>query len=329
MQDNFITLIKKHRNDNELSQNDLVDILTLNDDFLSKLDVVTLSRWENEKTSPSLEKKVRIMRKLKLLVPYIYSINDFNIKTKIEKSMNIRFGIELNRYKEINSLNNSKKISFDFSNKKHNLGKNITDFLEKQDIGYLSLIDKWPINIGTWYLDNQVQAFFIHLYTNNEIFTYGHYDSWSQLYKKNIDGEINSILLLEQISSTRDFYRLCSLCLFDTLIKNDSLKYVFSYVRTDYFLKLALSLGFEAVATITEPDSVLNEHMDLKFLCVIKIDAIKLLTNKDFLFFCLKCYYDLEKNNPLLLNKIYETSIHAQTLKNTKKAPALGTEQGL
>jgi transcriptional regulator with XRE-family HTH domain len=329
VQDNFITLIKKHRNDNDLSQNDLVDILTLNDDFLSKLDVVTLSRWENEKTAPSLEKKVRIMRKLNLLVPYIYSINNFNINTKIEKSLNVRFGIELNRYKKINNLKIKKNISFDFSNKTSNLDESINEFLKNQEIGYLDLVDKWPINVGSWYLDDQVEAFFLHSYINDEIFNYGHFENWGNLYKDTFNREINSIFILEQISSTRNFYRLCTLCLFDTLIKNDNLKYVYCYIRTDYFLKLAQSLGFETIATITEADSILNEHMDLKFLCIIKVETIKLLTNKDFLFFCLKCYHDLEKNDPSLLNKIYETSIHAQTLKNTKKAPVLGTAQGL
>lgn len=60
MQDNFINLLKKYRFDNNLSQNDLVDILSTNNSFLLKLDVVTLSRWENgkmEKQNHHLKKK--------------------------------------------------------------------------------------------------------------------------------------------------------------------------------------------------------------------------------------------------------------------------------
>lgn len=57
MKDNFSELIKEYRYNNNLSQNDLVDILSINDDFLSKIDAVTLSRWENKKTIPSIEKK--------------------------------------------------------------------------------------------------------------------------------------------------------------------------------------------------------------------------------------------------------------------------------
>lgn len=57
MQDYFSEIIKNHRENNKLSQNDFVDLLTANNTSLSKLDAVTLSRWENEKTTPSLEKK--------------------------------------------------------------------------------------------------------------------------------------------------------------------------------------------------------------------------------------------------------------------------------
>lgn len=57
MIDNFKNLLKQYRIDNNLSQNDFVDIFILSNNFLLKLDTVTLSRWENGKTIPSIEKK--------------------------------------------------------------------------------------------------------------------------------------------------------------------------------------------------------------------------------------------------------------------------------
>ncbi|PTB32931.1 hypothetical protein DAT36_08625, partial [Photobacterium phosphoreum] len=306
----------KYRANNELSQNDLVDILTLDDDFLSKLDVVTLSRWENEKTSPSLEKKIRIMRKLNLLAPYVYSISSIGVNENIiAKSLKVRFGVEINRYKKINNFKNSNDISFVSSKNRYDLDYKINTFLDIQKNEHFKLIDKWPIFIGCWYSDDNIEAFFIHLYTNNKIFNYGHSDNLSNLYIKNIDGEINSIAVLEQVTSTKDYYKLSTLCLFDTLIKNDNLKYVFFYIRTDFFLKLVQSIVGEKIATVTESDSILNECSDLSFLHIIKIDTINLLSNKNFLSFCLKSYHDLKRNNPTLLNKIYETSIHTETLK--------------
>ena len=313
MQDKFITLIKKHRDNNELSQNDLVDKLTLDDEFLSKLDVVTLSRWENEKTSPSLEKKIRIMRKLNLLTSYIYSISSISInENMIEKSLKVRFGIEINRYKKINNFKSSNNISFKLSKNRHNLNDNISEFLGIQKNEHFKLNDKWPITVGCWCLDDIIEAFFIHLYTNDKIFNYGHSDNLSDLYIKNVNGKINSIAVLEHVTSTKDYYKLSTLCLFDTLIKNNDLKYVFFYVRTDFFLKLIVSSGGKKIATVAEPDSILNEYSDLNFLHIIKIDTITLLSNKNFLNFCLKSYHSLKRNNPTLLKKIYETSIHTE-----------------
>ena len=57
MIDNFKNLLKQYRIDNNLSQNYFVDIFILSNNFLLKLDTVTLSRWENGKTIPSIEKK--------------------------------------------------------------------------------------------------------------------------------------------------------------------------------------------------------------------------------------------------------------------------------
>lgn len=316
MQDSFSDILKKYRYDNNLSQNDFVDILSSNNGFLSKLDAVTLSRWENEKTAPSLEKKIMVMRKLDLLVPYLYDIRGFNTKTKLEKSLNIRFGFEINKYKQLNNSKNMGNIRFELLKNKKDLHENIKQYLTYQEKEYCNICNKWPASIGCWHLDNQIEAFFIHIYTNDNIYTQGHSESWSNLYKKEIDNNINSIVLLDQVTSTRTFYKLSFLYLFDSIIKNNHLEYIFITINTDYFLKLSLSLGFNTIATVTDPLKDINNHMDLKFTCILKINAIKLLSNKDFLFFCLKNYYDFKKNAPKLLNLIYDASANISKFNN-------------
>ena len=307
MQDNFSDLIKKYRYDNKLSQNDFIDILTANHGFSSKLDVVTLSRWENEKTTPSLEKKIRIMRKINLLVTYLYGISNFDEKTKIGKSLNYRFGMEITKYKELNNFRNQEKINFEFLKNKNNLHTNVKQYLTAQKRGHCNICKQWPINIGSWRSNEKIDAFFIHLYTNDEVYNQGHCKNWDELYKSINKKNINSILILEQVTSSRVFYKLSLLCLFDTLIKNDHLDYVFIQVNTDYFLKLALYIGFDTITTIEEHLTNITDHMDLKFTCIMKIKTEKLLANKDFLFFCLKNYNDLKIQNPTLLDLIYSS----------------------
>ena len=307
MQDNFSDLIKKYRYDNKLSQNDFIDILTANHGFSSKLDVVTLSRWENEKTTPSLEKKIRIMRKINLLVTYLYGISNFDEKTKIGKSLNYRFGMEITKYKELNNFRNQEKINFEFLKNKNNLHTNVKQYLTAQKRGHCNICKQWPINIGSWRSNEKIDAFFIHLYTNDEVYNQGHCKNWDELYKPTNKKNINSILILEQVTSSRVFYKLSLLCLFDTLIKNDHLDYVFIQVNTDYFLKLALFIGFDTITTIEEHLTNITDHMDLKFTCIMKIKTEKLLANKDFLFFCLKNYNDLKIQNPTLLDLIYSS----------------------
>lgn len=290
-----------------LSQNDFVDLLTANNTSLSKLDAVTLSRWENEKTTPSLEKKIRIMRKIDALNTYLYGIYDFNKKTKIGKSLNYRFGMEINKYKEINNFKSLENLNFTFLKNKEYLHDNIKKYLTTQNKNHCNICKQWPVNIGFWSLEEKIEAFFIHVYTNHEIYTQGHCNHWNEVYKSNIKSNIDSIILLEHVTSSRIYYKLCMLCLFDTLIKNEHLEYVFIPINTDYFLKLCLSLGFDTVTTIEDKITHLNEHMDLKFICIMKIGAEKLLANKDFLFFCLKNYHDLKIQNPTLLGLIFKS----------------------
>lgn len=130
---------------------------------------------------------------------------------------------------------------------------------------------------------------------------------------------IDSIILLQQVTSTRIFFKLCLLCLFDTIIKNNGLEYIIFHINNKYFLNLCLKLGFKTITTVSPSLEYPDENMDLKHICILEANTKKLLANKDFLFFCLKNHHDLKINNPILLQEIYETSIRSNTLENYKQ----------
>lgn len=58
----FGKLLKKFRTSNSLSQNEFVDIVTNNDNNLVGLDVVTISRWENNVVVPTHRRQIEVFQ---------------------------------------------------------------------------------------------------------------------------------------------------------------------------------------------------------------------------------------------------------------------------
>ncbi|UKA23235.1 helix-turn-helix domain-containing protein [Photobacterium damselae subsp. damselae] len=54
----FNHFLAQYREENNLTQQDMVDQLASYHPSFNKLDTVTLSRWENEKTLPPLKKTI-------------------------------------------------------------------------------------------------------------------------------------------------------------------------------------------------------------------------------------------------------------------------------
>jgi transcriptional regulator with XRE-family HTH domain len=296
MIDNFKNLLKQYRIDNNLSQNDFVDIFILSNNFLLKLDTVTLSRWENGKTIPSIEKKMNIMRTLNLLSPYIDSIRGFDKITKVEEFINIRFGFESKQYERLNEIDTTHKIKFEHITDKKNLHTHIEKYLMPETIKLINIEPPLTLNVGHWFLNDRTEAFFIHMFVNENI-----YDND---YDYDYDN-INSIIFLEQVASTRLFYKLCILSAFNTLLKHNHIDHIFSFIKTKFILKQALALGGKVITSINNRSAPPpNNEALLKHTIIVKIDIIKLLSNKDFLFFCLQSRVELEANNSKLLIQI-------------------------
>ncbi|WP_297476360.1 helix-turn-helix transcriptional regulator [uncultured Photobacterium sp.] len=292
MKDNFKDLLKQFRADNNLSQNDFVDLFLSSGNSLSKLDTVTLSRWENGKTVPSIAKKITIMRTLNLLVSYIYSIHGFDIPTKINSSLNTRFGIEYERYRKLNKPIITNHIKFEHTDQRDKIQPHIKEYLISETMDMINIIPPSSLSIGRWFSDDKTEAFFIHAFAN------------SSIYGENGKDGVNSIIMFEQVTSSRFYYKLCTLCLFNAILNNQHLDYFFIHVNTKYFFKLALSFGCDVVTTINELSAPSNEDMNLKHTNILKIEIDKLLSNKDFLFFCLQSRIDIKAVSPQSLEEI-------------------------
>ncbi|MFH0257099.1 helix-turn-helix transcriptional regulator [Vibrio rumoiensis] len=72
----FSHYIKRIREEGKLTQNELLNILNKYDNQFSQLDTTTISRWENNKTTPSISKQLLIIRALnKNITEYLRSLS--------------------------------------------------------------------------------------------------------------------------------------------------------------------------------------------------------------------------------------------------------------
>ncbi|UKA31617.1 helix-turn-helix domain-containing protein [Photobacterium damselae] len=89
----FNHYLSQYREKHNLTQQDFVDILSSEFVNLSKLDTVTLSRWENQKTLPPLKKQFQIFNYIDKLNAFINESpaqifdHDSKIATYISKNL--------------------------------------------------------------------------------------------------------------------------------------------------------------------------------------------------------------------------------------------------
>ncbi|HIF9195252.1 TPA: helix-turn-helix transcriptional regulator [Photobacterium damselae] len=97
----FNHLLLQYRKENQLTQNDLAEILAMEHPELNKLDSVTISRWETKKTVPSLKRQFIILEYInKLSIENIDPINK-NVTNLIEEFTNNKFSNSLSMLSEI------------------------------------------------------------------------------------------------------------------------------------------------------------------------------------------------------------------------------------
>lgn len=97
----FNHLLLQYRKENQLTQNDLAEILAMEHPELNKLDSVTISRWETKKTAPSLKRQFIILEYInKLSIENIDLINK-NVTNLIEEFVKNKFSNSLSVLSEI------------------------------------------------------------------------------------------------------------------------------------------------------------------------------------------------------------------------------------
>lgn len=117
----FGTLLKGFRTSNSLSQNEFVNIVTNNDNNLVGLDVVTISRWENNVIVPTHKRQIEVFQAASQCYFDIVSKNEDCIispfKPKIIEKCNVwenNESVQLNKvsYKEIQSKDEQGNILY-------------------------------------------------------------------------------------------------------------------------------------------------------------------------------------------------------------------------
>ena len=106
----FAKLIKDFRKNNRLTQDELVHIIMLGSDEFYGLDTVTISRWENNVTSPLLYRKLKVAQILGFdwykhtLNNLVYEQSDIDIFSVIKAQNPPRLNFEKTKLVSINEL---------------------------------------------------------------------------------------------------------------------------------------------------------------------------------------------------------------------------------
>ncbi|NVP03356.1 helix-turn-helix transcriptional regulator [Photobacterium damselae subsp. damselae] len=175
----FHYYLSEYRKKHNLTQQEFVDILSSEFENLSKLDAVTLSRWENQKTLPPLKKQFQIFK-------YIDSLNVFinespaqeidhdskmltYISKKFENSITIISEITNSSESGYTVLKDDKNIDIDHFFKNYFYDKNIDEKVFKNNIKTISWIKNGQTHACLIYTDEIDED--NHDYDDSVVFT--------------------------------------------------------------------------------------------------------------------------------------------------------------
>ncbi|UKA27753.1 helix-turn-helix domain-containing protein [Photobacterium damselae subsp. damselae] len=146
----FNHYLSQYREKHNLTQQDFVDILSNEFANLSKLDTVTLSRWENQKTLPPLKKQFQIFNYIDKLNAFINESpaqifdHDSKIATyiskKFENSIAIISEITNSSESAYTILENDKNVDIDHFFENYFYDKNIEEKIFRENIKTISWV---------------------------------------------------------------------------------------------------------------------------------------------------------------------------------------------
>ncbi|ENP8454311.1 helix-turn-helix transcriptional regulator [Photobacterium damselae] len=195
----FNQFLAQYRKKNNLTQQEMVDRLTNSHPSFSKLDTVTLSRWENEKTLPPLKKQFLVFNYIDKLQDFIdeypkyisgdYAIIEMYLKNKFENSHNIISMISDNYKFKYNKILNDNNID---------IKKFIRIFFCEDNI---KIEDMKNI---IWRKDNQIESCLIYYYHHKELIILGMLSKDETGFRK-LYRELYEIIL----NSKNDEFNIC------------------------------------------------------------------------------------------------------------------------
>ncbi|HIF9368977.1 TPA: helix-turn-helix domain-containing protein [Photobacterium damselae] len=201
----FSNILKQHRDETGLTQQELVDNLNAYHSCFTKLDVVTLSRWENGKTLPPLKKQFIVYDYMNKL-PYI--INDISLlNNSIENSENNLFETyKKNKIGNISSIakliicRSNSDIKINFNTNKVDTINFINEYNDNIFIKNKTLMEK--IESITWIIDNDILGTLLHCNHNNSLvifFMYAQTDCiyeyiYRYLYTKILESKLENVV---------------------------------------------------------------------------------------------------------------------------------------
>ncbi|HIF9068708.1 TPA: helix-turn-helix transcriptional regulator [Photobacterium damselae] len=175
----FNHYLSQYREKHNLTQQDFVDILSNEFANLSKLDTVTLSRWENQKTLPPLKKQFQIFNYIDKLNAFINESpaqifdHDSKIATyiskKFENSIAIISEIINSSESDYTILENDKNIDIDHFFENYFYDKNIEEKIFRDNIKTISWIKNDQTHACLIYTDKINED--SHDYDDSVVFT--------------------------------------------------------------------------------------------------------------------------------------------------------------
>ncbi|HIF9356642.1 TPA: hypothetical protein ACX6RW_000708 [Photobacterium damselae] len=297
----FSSVITEYRMKHSLTQRELLDLLHSRTNSLDKIDLVTLSRWENSHTNPSFKRKVVVLYLLGELKHYLSMSDKTDIeKNKIDDYYNLRFNARTNLaislFYDINNIDDFTNINLSYENK---------SAIEKIKIFYSNLFqnDKEEItrlidqmNSISIYSHKKFTGISIYKKVNsntlaNNLPTYSTID---KLIDKTNDLKTDAILIIDSLSLTKSSLKILNL---ETFIRLSNYKIKKLYILTsDYdHYKFCIKNGFSTISNICTNSTK---------MFLISIDTINYITNKSLLNHALFIIRQLKSQNIKLLENI-------------------------
>ncbi|HIF9291724.1 TPA: hypothetical protein ACX6Q0_003779 [Photobacterium damselae] len=253
----FHFLLSQYREEHNLTQQDFVDLLANNHPNFSKLDIVTLSRWENKKTLPPLKKQFQIFDYIGKLDTFIHELpaQIFDNESKVATYINKKFENSINIITEITNSNES-----GFTILKNDKTININHFLKNYfyDKKIEENIFRENINTINWIKSGETHACLI--YTD----------------KIDIDNHCyeDSVVLIGVFAKTKESFD----CLFYFLynyISSVNTNSIIIYTFDDNGYKLLKNTKGKLIKSVRISEKIIKH--------IFKFNRIDILANKDLL----------------------------------------------